>query len=263
MVEEETKRGNSIAKGDDGRYYSSAIPSYLSKINRANRNEDTPDNFAERAKRDFGFAIENNVAFGFGDAVRREWATSSGLKRKIPFVGGLYAMEENLELIATVKRLQHNVYEQAYYDRVGEYSTDAMYASWTEEEIAADMGTKEQFIESFRQQDRDAISAHLKYITADKTAMAQIVEGVSVLPTWFVEFAATGGLASLGDDVAVKAGEKVLQGYAKTTAGKIALRTAGWTGGAFTRSFGLSTQVGEKYTKQTLDEVLGLKEESG
>ncbi|MFH1635394.1 MAG: diguanylate cyclase, partial [Chloroflexota bacterium] len=118
-------------------------------------------------------------------------------------------------------------------------------------------------IESVRENDKKIISAYLKYIAADKTAMYKIERGISVLPTWMAEFAMTGGLASLGDDAAVKAGEKILGHYAKTATGKLALRATGWGAGAATRSFGLSHKVGDKYVEQVRDEVLGLKEETG
>lgn len=256
-VEEETKLGNTIIKSDDGRYYSTKTKYATSQPVSLDDNKDTPVNFAERAKRDYDFSIENNVTFDFGDSVRREWATPAGLQKKIPFVGGLYSISENLEMIATADRLKNNSYEQAYFEVLGRMGPV------TPEEKETELGTKEQFIQRRRQQDKDEISAHLKYVTADKTTMAKIAAGVSILPTWFVEFAATGGLASLGDDIARKAGEKILGQYAKTTTGKIALRTAGWGLGATYRSAGLSHRIVEGATQRQLDALLGLREDEG
>ncbi len=258
MVDEETKLGNSIINADDGRYYSVKNNKYTSSSPVTDSDlDDTKENFAERAKRDYDFSIENNVEFGFGDAVRHEWGSFEAVRKKIPFVGGLYSVFENAEMIATANRLTENDYEQAYWEEFGLIQHLGPF------EVDERLGTKEEFAERFKQQDRDAIAAHLKYITSDKTVMAKITAGVSALPTWFIEFAATGGLASLGDDIAVKAGEKILGQYAKTAAGKIAIRAAGVSVGGITRTIGLGHKVMEGTTRRQLDVVLGLAEKEG
>jgi len=250
-IEVETELGNTVAQAEDGRYYSTKQPNFRSAP-LADEDPDTPENFAERAKKDYDFAIENNVEFGFGDSVRREWGTRKGLEYKTPFAGSLMKALDNQEMVATIGRIKEPDGYQYLYAEESAFMADPM-----------ELAPMEEWVDNFQKSDKKAVSDYLKYITADKTLMAKITGGVSQLPTWFIEFAATGGLASIGDDIAIKAGEKILKGYANTAAGKVALRAAGWSSGAFTRSFGLATQIGEKYTQQSLDEVLGLEEEAG
>ena len=52
------------------------------------------------------------------------------------------------------------------------------------------------------------------------------------LAPWMIEFAATGGLAKLGSAGTRKFSEKLLGQYAKSKTGQLALRSAGWLGGA-------------------------------
>jgi hypothetical protein len=258
MVEEETKLGNSVVRSDDGRYYSVKMPSYLQKIKRQNISfQDTVDTVSQNARQDYGFAIDNNTTLRFMDGVKEDWGNAQGLQKKIPFYGGIVAMSENLDLVESARHIQDKDYANAYNAEL------RSLVGVPEENIPDFMRSYDSFSQEMLKKDKKAISDYLKYIAKDKTAMYKVERGVSVLPTWMAEFAMTGGLASLGDDVAVKAGEKILGAYAKTTAGKLALKTAGWSGGALTRSFGLSHKIGEHATQQVLDEVLGLKEETG
>lgn len=260
-VEEETKLGNTIIKADDGRYYSIKLPRYMSEakpILPETGLEDTPDNWQERAKRDYNFAVENNETISFVDTIKKEWATSSGLRRKIPFAGGLYGFFENVDLIDIAKRLQANDYEWRY----GAASAEAQF-ELPEDKFIELYGNKEKWIEGTKQADKKVISDYYKYISSEKTVMAKITEGVSVMPTWCLEFAATGGLASLGDEAAMKAGEKILGEYAKSTAGKLALKAVGWSGAAIARSGGLGSQVLDKMSQRQVDIILGLRQEEG
>lgn len=262
MVEEEVKLGNTVIKADNGRYYSVKLPKYLSEAKIAEPEtgfEDNTQNVLERANRDFDFAVENNLPLDVFDALKREWATSSGLQKKVPFYGGLYGLYEHSEMIDTAQRLKNpSRYEEAYW-----YEYQDAQTRLPQEKLDEMFGDKEKFIEQFKQQDEKVISAYLKYISTDKTVMNKIATGVSVLPTWAIEFWATGGLASLGDDAARKAGEKILGAYAKTTVGKMAMWSAQISAGGVTRSAGLGHQVLEKMSQRQLDVVLGLREEEG
>lgn len=255
MIEEETELGNSVIKADDGRYYSIKNNRYTSSVPLLDNSEETTqDNFAKRAKTDYDFAIENNVEFGFGDAIRREWGTASGLLHKIPIVGGVIAFDENLDLIASAERIA----DPGIYDFM-------VMAETFEERLPFEEPSRDphKFIEDLKRKDREDVAAYIKYVTAEKTIMAKITSGASQLPTWFLEFALTGGLASLGDDFARKAGEKILGNYAKTITGKIAIRATSVSLGGVTRSIGLGHRTIEGMSQRQLDVIVGLREEEG
>jgi hypothetical protein len=259
-VEAETKLGNTIIKGDNGRYYSVKMPKFMSDpiIEDNQFQDDNPVSAIEQAAKDYDFAINNNITLGALDAFKREWATASGLKKKIPFAGGILAAEENLKLRAAAKRVQNPaLYEQKW----NEFVLDSGGA--TIGDTSALYGIdKQKWIEDYKKRDKEAVGAFLEYITANKTAMHKIISGVSQLPSFMAEFAATGGLASLGKATATKAGEKLIGEYAKTTAGKIILKAAGFTGGAVARgTLGLGNRTLETMTQRQLDVVLNLREE--
>ncbi|MFA7100713.1 MAG: hypothetical protein WC196_02980 [Bacilli bacterium] len=263
MVEEEVKLGNTVIKADNGRYYSVKLPKYLSEAKIAEPEtgfEDNTQNVLERANRDFDFAVENNLPLDFFDALKREWATQSGFVRKIPFFGGFAGFAENRKTAAAAERISKKWDYTApigFKDEVSERMSGRMAKGDTEYDPYAGS------IYADKESDEKIVSAYLKYISTDKTVMNKIATGVSALPTWAVEFWATGGLASLGDDAARKAGEKILGAYAKTTAGKVALWSAQISAGGITRSAGLGHQVLDKMSQRQLDVVLGLREEEG
>jgi len=255
MVEDETKLGNTVIKADDGRYYSLNLPRYLSEAKPLQESglEDTIDNWEQRAQRDYDFAINNNVPLDGIDAIKREWATPSGLVHKIPFAGGMLAFYENIDLINAAKRLQNNF----------DYSKPIMEEGiqpFTQEAYR----TVRPAVYTNLENDQKLVSDYLKYISTEKTWMNRVTTGASQLPTWFLEFAATGGLASLGDDVARKTGEKLLGEYAKSTAGKLAIKTAGWVSGSVIRgSAGLGHKVLEGMSQRQVDVIMGMREEEG
>lgn len=256
MVDEETKLGNSVIKADDGRYYSVKLPRYMSEakpILEETGFEDTTLNVAERAKRDYDFAMENNLTLGFFGSLKREWTGKQALK-KVPFAGGVIGGVENLATIAAANRLKSN------------YDYSKPIVSQQENIFIGQMqglpaGLPQSMTYATKEGDKKLIADYFKYISTDQTVMGKIASGVSALPTWITEFAMTGGLASLGDEAAVKAGEKILGSYAQTTAGKLALKAAGWSGGAVARSAGLGHQVFDKMSKRQLDVILGLQED--
>jgi hypothetical protein len=263
MIEEEVKLGNTVIKADNGRYYSVKLPKYLSEAKIAEPEtgfEDNTQNVLERANRDFDFAVENNLPLDFFDALKREWATQSGFVRKIPFFGGFAGFAENRKTAAAAERIS----------KKWDYATPIGFKDEVSERMSGRMAKGDIEYDPYvgsiyadKESDEKIVSAYLKYISTDKTVMNKIATGASALPTWAVEFWVTGGLASLGDDAARKAGEKILGAYAKTTAGKMAMWSAQISAGGVTRSAGLGHQVLEKMSQRQLDAVLGLREEEG
>jgi len=95
------------------------------------------------------------------------------------------------------------------------------------------------------------------------TTAGAAAKGIAVLPKYAIEFMLTGGLAGMGNKAFQAAGTRVLRKYAKTAAGKAALKAAGWAGGAITRgSLGLGAVTAEKAAqRQVKVQVLGEGEE--
>lgn len=165
--------------------------------------------------------------------------------KKIPILGGVFGAVEATGTVMAAKRLKTNDYGQP--DPSGK-------------PVFAGGGP----VRHTRENDEAIVADAINDATKQLTTGGKIAKGVSILPTWMLEFAATGGLASLGDDAARKAGEKLLGKYVKTTAGKAALTTAGLTAGAVVRSStGLLPRVVEKAVdRQALVEI-GISGEEG
>jgi len=92
-----------------------------------------------------------------------------------------------------------------------------------------------------------------------QTFATKVFDGVSYLPAWMIEFMLTGGLAQIGNKTAQNIGVKLLRSYSKTKAGRLALRTMGWAGGAITRaSLGLQHRVLNEIMQRRLDNTIRL-----
>ena len=218
---------------------------------------DTPDNFAERAKADYNFAMDKNITLGGLDALKKEWATASGLVKKIPIFGALYAAGENISIMNAANRLKNQqVYLQELALESGGQDVNDLSALYG-------IDTK-AYIEKRKEKDQKLVSDFLEYLAADKTYMNKVISGASQLPTFMLEFVGTGGLATVGKETAIKASEKLISSYAKTAAGKIALKAAGFAGGAAARgTVGLGNRTLEKMSGRQLESVMGLREEEG
>lgn len=201
-----------------------------------------PDSFAE--------PVPDNRT-GFSENFIREW-TGKGLVTKPPIAGGILGMIVQGDIIAGANRLLDTEFNYDAFNRRGEMGAIMGGGQHAPISKAIDRAVVAQAIKDF------------EFESKGKTFGGKVATGVSRLPTWMLEFAATGGLASLGDDVAQKAGQKLLGKYAKTVAGKAAIRTSGLAVGAVVRtSTGLLPRVGEKAAaRQALIEI-GVAGEEG
>ncbi len=185
---------------------------------------------------DFAAPVPDNRT-GFSENFRREW-TGKGLITKPPIVGGLLGLTVNLDEIAGANRLLDPEFNYDAFNR--------------RQDLSAVMGGGQGRARISLKVDRAIIAQAIKdfeFQQRGKTFGGKVAVGVSRLPTWMAEFAATGGLATLGDDVAQKAGEKLLGKYVKTIVGKAAIKTSKLAVGAVIRtSTGLLPRVGEKAT---------------
>ncbi|KKK90715.1 hypothetical protein LCGC14_2720220, partial [marine sediment metagenome] len=186
---------------------------------------------------------------GFSENFIREW-TGKGLITKPPIAGGALGMIVDGSTIAASNRLVDSEFNYDAFNRRGEMGAIMGGGKHAPISRAIDQALIAQAIKDFEFQQRG------------KTFGGKVAAGFSQLPTWMLEFAATGGLASLGDDVVQRLGEKMLRRYATTAAGKAAIATAKLTTGAVIRtSTGLLPRVGEKATARQALIELGLQGE--
>jgi hypothetical protein len=189
----------------------------------------------------FDEPIEDNRV-GFSEEFKRQW-TGGNVVTKIPITGGIAGAIESLSVINVANRLTDASFDyegfNRYKDQVSRGGTRGSLSTRILPPSAAS-----------REQDQRFIASIIKDFERQQRGLTfggKVAAGLSQLPTWMIEFAATGGLASLGDDVARKAGEKLLGKYVQTAAGKVAIKAAGLTTGAVVRtSTGLLPRVGEK-----------------
>lgn len=205
-----------------------------------------PDSFAD--------PIPDNRT-GFSENFIREWTTEKAIT-KLPIAGGVIGLARNAETIQAANRLLD-----------AEFDYDAMNRRMREVHAVGMVFGGGPFVPSTLDEDRRRIANAIKdfeFQSRAKTFGGKVAVGISQLPTWMIEFAATGGLASLGDDVAQRAGEKLLGKYVQTTAGKVVVKTAGLVTGAVVRTTaGLLPRVGEKASaRQVLIEIGLAGEES-
>jgi hypothetical protein len=196
--------------------------------------------------------VPGKPGIGFKESLKEEVTTPAKGAQFVPGVGGVVGAAEQLLYLDAANRLRSD-YDYTKPIRPEEIRAGAIGsvpARFTTKE--ADVGLIEDLlVRTQEQQERG------------HTFGGQVAKGLLNLPTWMAEFAMTGGFANLGSAAAKNAGEKLLKSWAKTSAGKTALKAAGWTGGAITRAtLGLAPRIAEKAgQRQVQAQILGADQE--
>ena len=206
------------------------------------------------------FLSENPVRFS--ERLRKEWSGIEAVK-KIPFIGAGISAAETGILLDVSKRLGRDDYEvertrkmEIYEESIAPFRAKGqlsiapakmpvIYNKLEDEKLMGDYIL-------------DAYEAELRGMTWG----AKVAAGISILPTYMLEFMITGGLAKMGNTAVQKAGTKLLAKYATTKAGQATLKAAGWTGGVITRAtLGFPTHTAKTAVERQLDTELGIRGE--
>jgi len=178
--------------------------------------------------------------------------------KALPFFGGLISIEEASSIIAAGKRIQSNEYEEVPFFGAAEteekYSKLRQYGAWVtaptklpkwtpEIQHKHDIRLIENYFEKLATQEAEA----KKYGTG--YTVGRILSG---MPSFMIEFAATGGLQTLGSKLAKQTGKKLLGRYAATKAGKAALATGGFAVGTAARAAGMPHRAAEAILKRQI-----------
>ncbi len=189
---------------------------------------------------------------GFLKTLKEEWTTERVLG-KVPIVGALQPIAESIEVMKAAERLSGNF----------DYSKAITVKQQREGFITITPRVEKPFFHN-KETDAQLVEDYIERVTKDRTFLGKVAAGISILPTWMLEFAMTGGLASFGKEATKKGMIKLLNNYAKTKVGATALRATGWVGGAITRTtLGLPSRVVEKGLERQLQVRIGLREQEG
>ncbi|HEC66260.1 MAG TPA: hypothetical protein ENI23_13295 [bacterium] len=189
---------------------------------------------------------------GFLKTLKEEWTTERVLG-KVPIVGALQPIAESIEAMKAAERLSSNF----------DYSKAVTVKQQREGFITITPRVEKPFFHN-KEADAQLVEDYIERVTKDRTFLGKVAAGLSILPTWMLEFAMTGGLASFGKEATKKGMIKLLNNYAKTKVGATALRATGWVGGAITRTtLGLPSRVVEKGLERQLQVRVGLREQEG
>ncbi len=196
---------------------------------------------------------------GFLETLKQEWTDPVRVGNKIPITGALFGIYEMVDVMKSVRRLS---------DPKFDYSKPFVPKPTFGQQVGLLQGfqtpAQKQPIFFTREGDIKIIENYIERVTRDRTFGGKVAAGISILPTWMVEFAMTGGLASLGKESTKKGMVELLGKYSKTKIGNAAMRAAGWTGGAVTRAtLGLPTRVTEKAVERQAQAKIGLREQEG
>ncbi len=156
-------------------------------------------------------------------------------EKRVPFSGA--AALETAHLLAATKRLQADSYERESEQLLG---IAAKQRAIPPEEMKRRPEAAGASVSALRARDIRTVEEFLlrrqREVELSQTFGGAVFQGASYMPAWMIEFAWSGGLAKLGSETAQEIGLRTLQGYATTTAGRAILKTAGWTGGAISRT---------------------------
>jgi len=93
------------------------------------------------------------------------------------------------------------------------------------------------------------------------TTMGRVGGILSEMPSFIVEFIATGGLKKLTTEAVKRAGRRAIGRYATTTAGKAALATTGYAVGTAVRAAGMPHRAAEAIIKRQLPRDMSIAED--
>jgi hypothetical protein len=208
---------------------------------------------------DFTEPVPDN-RIGFSEEFKRQWELGNAIT-KVPITGGVIGAIESASIVNVANRLADPSFE---YDRLNRYN-DEVNRKRPSGLLGIERSRKPSA--ASRESDQKFIATLIKDFERRQRGLTfggKVAAGISQLPTWMVEFAATGGLASLGDDAARKVGEKLIRKHIETLAGKAAIKTAGLVTGAVVRtSTGLLPRVGEKAISRQSQIAIGVAEQEG
>jgi hypothetical protein len=136
------------------------------------------------------------------DQFAKEWFSQQGLTTKIPIAGGFFGAGYAVEAKVATKRIM----DDKYIDEI-----EATQTAVDVEDIVGPINLPK------KEDDIAFVESYLMYMYEQEvrgmTDGAKIMQGVSVLPTYMVEFIATGGIAKLGSEPAKYAATKLLSKY--------------------------------------------------
>lgn len=196
---------------------------------------------------------EQKKRVGFVETLKEEFTDPAKAMGKVPIIGAVAGIVESIDVMNAAKRISGDF----------DYSKPITVEQQRRGLITVTPRDRKPIFHS-KETDVKRVEDFIEDITKDRTFFGKVAAGASALPTWMLEFAMTGGIANFGKEATKKGFLKLLKNQAKTKAGQIALRTAGWTGGAITRaSLGLTPRIAEKGIGRQLQIKVGLQEQEG
>jgi len=214
----------------------------------------------------------------FLEALAEEWTSVDAVAKKVPIIGGVYATEQLLHLESAVGRLKGGW----DYSKPDPILPNMLMSGDPEMDLLAT-----QYLPLYHNKAADiklVEDATLKLeeeMSRALTIGGKIAKGLSVLPTWMMEFYLTGGLNSFGSEAAKKAGTKLMNRalqnrLTSATTKKLitnklgkdiikrGLSIAEGTAGAVVRTtVGLVPRVTEETARRQTDIALGIAEPEG
>lgn len=178
--------------------------------------------------------IEKQKPIGFIEGLTED------IEQKFPFspVGAL----ELADLMLASKRLSKEDYKiSPIYHPAGHVRTIGAWAppmqpDWTpERQKEQDIRVVNDYFDKLAEREKRG------YTTAGK-----IGAGISILPAWMIEFAATGGLKKIASKGAQELVEKKIKS-------QVAKRAAGWAAGAAARTVGMPHRIAEQVLKRKME----------
>lgn len=173
---------------------------------------------------------------GFWEGAAQDWAT------KVPFspVGAL----EMTDVVLAMGRLRDNKYDAP--PLFGSYIIPTVQPAWGQ--MTPQVGWQSDLQ---KQRDQKVVDDYVAKMTerAERgyTFGGKVGAGISILPSYMIEFAATGGLRTLASEATKRALEKRIKS-------EMAKRTAAWVTGAALQATGMPNRVAESILARRLGE---------
>jgi hypothetical protein len=203
-----------------------------------------------------------DVAGDLKKATQREFSDPYQSAKKFPMFGQFLSAAEQHDLFQATKRLQSPDPETAYAPKREKLDRE-VYTMARQAKVSGsgeDMPLSHGIPKIMNTQ--TLIDSDIKLIEKsilDEKERSElggagiVASGMINMPTYMLDFAATGGMSRLGSGTAKLALKKMLKSNAHTAAGRASMRFAGWTAGAMTRaSIGMAPKSVEAIAKRRI-----------
>jgi hypothetical protein len=194
-----------------------------------------------------------NEVFDYVDEIKNEAKKKTGFfggiaekpLEKLPFVGAMASIDNITAVTEAIRRLNNYGDDETLWKADRDDKIRNWQLSMIGNPYAQYMRPTSYTFGGTRESDIKIVEKYLEEAGREYSFLGRVGQLTSEMPSFMIEFLATGGLKSIGSKTAKEFGEKLLKEKAKTYTGRALLSTGGWVSGSAARTVGMPHRIAE------------------